>query len=104
MAVPKGETPRLFTEVKPCWMEFISGWVTKSTASDIEISSLLNRHPLKQQKIRDFLRKMFEFINMLWSLIFITRLDVFLKFNKTDKVEQFGERSAIQAHANIIYG
>ena len=35
---------------------------------------------------------------------FINRLDVFLKFNKTDKVEQFGERSAIQAHANIIFG
>ena len=30
---------RLFTEVKPCW-SLISGWVTKSTASDIEISSL----------------------------------------------------------------
>jgi len=29
---------RLFTEVKPCWTGLISGWVTKSTASDIEIS------------------------------------------------------------------
>ena len=95
---------RLFTEVKPCWRGLISGWVTKSTASDIEISSLLNRNPLKQQKIRDFLCNMFEFINILWSLIFINRLDVFLKFNKTDKNEQFGERSAIQAHANIIFG
>ena len=36
----------------------------------------------------------FEFINLL---------HVFLKFNKTDKVEQLGERSASQAHANIIY-
>ena len=29
-----------FTEVKPCWTGLISGWVTKSTASDIKISSL----------------------------------------------------------------
>ena len=41
---------RLFTEVKPCWTGLISGWVTKSTASDIEISSLLNRNPLKHSK------------------------------------------------------
>ena len=59
---------RLFTEVKPCWTGLISGWVTKSTASDTEISSLLNR---TQQKIKDFLCNMFEFINILWSLIFI---------------------------------
>ena len=41
---------RLFTEVKPCWTGLISGWVTKSTASDIEISSLLSRNPLKHSK------------------------------------------------------
>ena len=42
------------------------------TASDTEISSLLNRNPLKtQQKIKDFLCNLFEFINLLWSLIFI---------------------------------
>ena len=28
-------------------------------------------------------------------------MDVFLKFNKTDKVEQFEEKSASHAHANI---
>ena len=31
-------------------------------------------------------------------------MDVFLKLNKTDKVEQLGDRSASQAHANIIFG
>ena len=31
------------------------------------------------------------------------RIHVFLKFNKTDKVELHGERSASQAHANISY-
>ena len=46
---------RLFTEVKPCWTGLISGWMTKSTASDIEISSLLNRNPLKHsKKFKDF--------------------------------------------------
>ena len=30
-------------------------------------------------------------------------MDVFLKLNKTDKDEQLGERSASQAHANVIY-
>ena len=75
------------------------------TASDIEISSLLNRNPLTQQKIKDSLCNRFEFINnLLWSLIFINRIDVFLKFSKTDKVEQLGERSASQAHANLIFG
>ena len=34
------------------------------TASDIEISTLLNRNPLQHSN-------MFEFINLLWSLIFI---------------------------------
>ena len=48
---PKGNTgSRLFTEVKPCGTGLIFGWVTKSTASDIEISSLLNRNPLKHSK------------------------------------------------------
>ena len=28
-------------------------------------------------------------------------MDVFLKFNKTDKVKQLGERSESQAHANL---
>ena len=42
------------------------------TASDIEISSLLNRKPLKaSKKIKDLLCNMFEFINPLRSLIFI---------------------------------
>ena len=41
---------RLFTEVKPYWTGLISGWVTKSTASNIEISSLFNRNPLKHSK------------------------------------------------------
>ena len=45
---PKGK--HWFTEVKPCWTGLISGCVTKSTASDIEISSLLNRNPLKHSK------------------------------------------------------
>ena len=45
---PKGK--HRFTEVKPCWIGLISGWVTKSTAFDIEISSLLNRNPLKHSK------------------------------------------------------
>ena len=41
-------------------------------ASDIENSSLLNRNPIKHgKKIKDFLCNMFEFINLLWSLIFI---------------------------------
>ena len=31
-------------------------------------------------------------------------MDVFLKLKNTDKVEQLGERSASQAHANIIFG
>ena len=39
-----------FTEVKPCWTGLISVWVTKSTASDNEISSLLNQNPLKHSK------------------------------------------------------
>ena len=54
-----------------------------------------------------------------WSSIFVTglnlllyyghwyleiRIDVFLAFNKTDKVEQLGERSGGQARANIIFG
>ena len=48
---PKENTgSRLFTEVKPCWTGLISGWVIKSTASDIEISSLLNQNPLKHSK------------------------------------------------------
>ena len=38
------------------------------TASDIEISSLLNRNPLKHSS---FLCNKFEFINLLWSLTFI---------------------------------
>ena len=46
----KNTGSRLFTEVKPCWTGLISGWVTKSTASDIEISSLLNQNPLKHSK------------------------------------------------------
>ena len=63
---------RLFTEVKRCWTGLISGWMTKSTASDIEISSLLNRNPLKHsKKFKDFLCNMFEFINLLCLLIFI---------------------------------
>ena len=42
------------------------------TASDTEISSLLNRNPLKRsKKIKDFLSNRFELINLLWSLIFI---------------------------------
>ena len=42
------------------------------TASDIEISSLLNRNSLKDSKnIKDFLCNRFEFINLLWSLMFI---------------------------------
>ena len=37
-------------------------------ASDIEISRLLHRNPLKRrEKIKDFLCNMFEFINLLWS-------------------------------------
>ena len=78
------------------------------TASDIEISSLLNGNPLKNsKKIKDFLCNMFEFINLLWSLIFIksNRCNkLFLKFNKIDKIEQFEERSTSHAHANIIFG
>ena len=31
-------------------------------------------------------------------------IDVFLKFNKTDKIEQFEERSESHAHVNIIFG
>ena len=31
-------------------------------------------------------------------------MDAFLKLNKTDKVEQLGERAASQANANIIFG
>ncbi|KAK2552202.1 hypothetical protein P5673_026719 [Acropora cervicornis] len=31
-------------------------------------------------------------------------MDAFLKLNKTDKAEQLGERSASEAHANIIFG
>ena len=69
---------RLFTEVKPCWMGLISGWVTKSTASDIEISSLLNRNPLRHS-VKDFLCNMFEFINTLWSLIFIKSIRCILE-------------------------
>ena len=34
----------------------------------------------------------------------VTDIYKFLKFNKTDKVEQLGERSASQARANIIFG
>ena len=45
---PKGK--HRFTEVKPCWTGLISGWVTKSTASDTEISGLLNRNPLRHSK------------------------------------------------------
>ena len=42
------------------------------TASDIEISNLLNRNPLKHsKKSKIFLCNRFEFINLLWSLIFI---------------------------------
>ena len=42
------------------------------TASDIGISSLLNRNPLKHsKKIKDFVCNWFELINVLWSLIFI---------------------------------
>ena len=37
-----------------------------------------------------------------WYLLI--RIDVFLKFNKTDQVEQLGERSASQARANTIFG
>ena len=58
---------RLFTEVKPCWTGLLSGWVTKSTASDIEISSLL------------ILRNIFEFINILWSLIFLKSIRCILE-------------------------
>ena len=43
------------------------------TASDIESSSLLNRNPLKaSKKIKDLICSMFEFINPLRSLIFIS--------------------------------
>ena len=41
------------------------------TVSDTEISSLLNRDPLKRSKKKDFFCNMFEFINLLWSVIFI---------------------------------
>ena len=41
------------------------------TASDIEISSLLNRNLKHSKKIKDFLCNRFELINLLWSLIFI---------------------------------
>ena len=96
---------RLFTEVKPCWTGLISEWVTKSTASDIEISrskSIKSKsYKHSTEEIKNFLCNMFEFINILWSLIFIKSIR-FLKFNKTDKVEQFEERSASHPHANII--
>ena len=36
--------------------------------------------------------------------IYKIETDVFIKLNKTDKVEQLGERSASQAHVNIIFG
>ena len=79
----KNTGSRLFTEVKPCWTGLISGWVTKSTASDIEISSLLNRNPLKHSKkpkiFFAIIQIMFEFINMLWSLIFIKSIRCILE-------------------------
>ena len=69
-----------FTEVKPCWTGLISGWVTKSTASDNDISSLLNRNPLKHSiKLKNFLCSMFEFNNILWSLIFIKSIRCILE-------------------------
>ena len=41
-------------------------------ASDSEILSLLNQNSLKHsKKIKDFLCNKFEFINLLWSLIFL---------------------------------
>ena len=48
---------------------------------------------------------MFEFINLLWSLIFIKSNTCILEVqrDRTDKVEQLSERSASQAHANIVY-
>ena len=37
---------------------------------------------------------------MVTDIYKMEQIDVFLKFNKTDKVEQLGDRSASQARAN----
>ena len=57
-----------------------------------------------QQKIKDFLCNRFEFINLLWTLIFIKWNRCILEVQQDDKVKQLGKRSASQAHANIIFG
>ena len=86
---------RLFTEVKPYWTGLISGWVTKSTASDIEISSLLNR------KIKDFLCNMFEFINIIWSLIFIKSIRCILEVQQDRKKLNNSARDQQVKHTRI---
>ena len=75
------------------------------TASETEISSLLNRNPLRDStKLKIFSAIGFNLLIYFGHWYLLIRIDAFLKFNKTDKVEQLGERSAGQARANIIFG
>ena len=69
---------------------------TKSTDSDIEIDLqfITSNSFTTQPKIKDFLCNIFEFINLLWSLIFIKSIRCILEVQQDREVEQLGERSA----------
>ena len=100
------------TSIKPCWTGLISGWVTKSTASDIEISrsksikSIKSRSFKTQQKIKDFLCSIFEFINLLWSLIFIKSNRCILENqqNQSSRTRrEIGKSSACEYNLRVNY-
>ena len=59
---------------------YLDGWPSPIRYGDTEISSFLNRSPLK----KDFLCNMFEFINLLWSLIFIKSIRCILEVHQNE--------------------
>ena len=101
---------RQFTEVRPCWTGFISGWVTRSLASDTAILKslfFLNRNPLKHsKKIKDFLCNMFEFINLLWSLIFIKSIRCIVEVQQNQSWRtrrEIGKSSTCEYNLRVNY-
>ena len=59
---------------------YLEGWPSSRPPILKSISSLLNRNPLKQsKKIKDFLCNIFEFIIILWSVIFIKSIRCILE-------------------------
>ena len=78
---------------------------TKSTASDIEIGLyFITSNSFKtRQKSKIFFAISLNLLIYYGNWYLQIRIIVLLACKKTDKVEQLGESSAGQAHANIIF-